>query len=179
MGFRLRWIAVANASPDEACALLGFQRTAQLLRDARYDMEDLPLGAALPRHYLVLDDAREDPPHLRDPGLAEASRHFELLTGFVFDVVSTTDAALWRGGRLVWRLTYAGDEEDANLVVRGDPPAALTAWRAAAEDEYEVPLRASTALTGFQHDEDQPLQFERLRRTATAGWIARLFGRRS
>ncbi|CAH0187579.1 hypothetical protein [Roseomonas sp. CECT 9278] len=177
MGLRLRWIAVADASPADATALLGFAHSAQPLPGAGYDMRDLPLGAALPGHYLVLEDATQNPPRLRDAALAQASRRFDLLAGFVFDVVGTTDLALWRAGALAWRLTYEGHEDAAELVVRGDPPGDLAAWRAAAEDDHDIPLRASAALSGFRPDEDQALRFERLRRPAASGWIARLLGR--
>jgi hypothetical protein len=182
MGFRLRWIAVANAGAEEACALLDFRRTGQLLPNDRYEVQDLPLGAALARHYMILDDAREDPNALRDPALAEASRRFELLAGFVYDAVSTTEAALWRNGRLVWRLTFEG-ADTSKLIVQGDPPAELASWRDTVEDEVDIPLLASTQLTGFVHDQDQSLAFERLERPAPAvqpgprGWLSRLFGR--
>lgn len=188
MGFRLRWIAVAGATADQATNLLGFERTEQILPSPAYRMEDLPLGITLERHYLILDDARENPARLRDAALAEASQGFELLAALVYDVVSTSDVALWRDGRLVWRLTFEGDTADAKLVVTGDAPADLAEWQKVSEDGSEVPLLASSALTGFQHDQDPAGAFERLRRPvgsgaqhspqpAPRGWFARIFGR--
>lgn len=191
MGYRLRWIAIADATPEDACAVLGFAQTGEMMPEDANRMRHMPLGAFLPRHYLIMDDGRPSWRHVRDEQLAAASRRFELLVCFIFDVCSATEAALWRDGECVWRLTFDGSlGEDAELVVTGHPPDQLAAWKAASratsENEYdatyEVALRASAELIGFEPNDERPIAFELLKRpvhplTTVGGWFARLFGR--
>lgn len=183
MGLRLQWVAVAGATADEACDLLSFSRSGQVPWSAMNAMQELPLGVVLPQHYLILEDAREEPPAFREPALALASRRFELVTGLVIDAASTTDAALWRDGNPVWQITYEGHDEGAKFVIKGSPPVALADWQRKAEDGSEVPLRATLALTGFDPEKLREFGLERLQSkpveakpVGRPGWLGRLFG---
>src|ERR1700744_6358661 len=98
MGYSLSWIAVkADATAVYAALNLRPTGKCQEVPESEFSAAQLPNGRTL-----VVFDHKE----LKDEQLATLSRVGETVYCFVEEHVMVTNAALWREGKQVWRVTH-------------------------------------------------------------------------
>lgn len=162
MGSAYAWLAMKDASADQACRALGLDRCG-----GEFDFPETELsGAALPAGWYLVVAGSEMFDFFMDFSLEALSESHDLLTVDVEEHAMYHKAAYWRGGARLWTVTHDGEEGVYHLEAEGELPAdfdSLQAEYVRQQDEAggenadvdhlcEVPLELARRITGFGYN---------------------------
>jgi hypothetical protein len=166
MGVSLAWVGIQATTAEQIHATLGLTETG-----SSGLFYDFPIaGLALSNGWYLLAAKPCDHLILSQPVLSELSRAASVVACSIEEHVMFQSAALWRGGKQIWRVQHRGGEGDINdLMVDGVPPDNFEDVRAhyfAAQEQEsaqrggprvdhvaEIPLVLAKSIVGFKHDE--------------------------
>ena len=162
MGSAYSWLAMKDASADEACEVLGLVRCG-----GEYDFPETEFsGAALPKGWYVVVAGSEMFDYFMDFSLEELSRSHDLVVLEVEEHTMFFNLSYWRGGVRLWGVMHDGEGGLYHLETEGEPPAvfaSLHAEYAGRQDEAggsnasvdwlcEVPVELARRITGFAYN---------------------------
>lgn len=167
MGSAYAWMAMKDASADEACAAVNLVRSGGA---ADHPESVYFSGTALPGGWYVVAANAEAFDYFMDMDLAELSASRDLVVFEAEEHMMYFALAYWRGGARLWEVTHRGNEGVYNLDADGELPAEFDSLRAdykAKQDAEggegasvdflaEVPLQLARHITGFGYNFSYP-----------------------
>ena len=130
--------------------------------------------------------------------IEQLSRDCEVVSCTVEEHVMFSDAAGWRDGRHLWRVSHRGEDGPVGVDESGELPEDYSALRARLEARqaaeggaeadvdylFDIPVTLVQTITGYRHDESSPAYesagfevLEAARAAPSKSWFARLLGR--
>ena len=162
MGSAYTWLAMKDASADEACEALGLVRCG-----GTFDFPETEYsGAALPKGWYVVVVNTNEFEYFMNFGLGKLSGLHDLVVVEVFETIMSFRLAYWRGGARLWEVIHNGHDGVYHLDAEGELPADFDSLRleqVAKQDAEggedaevdclsEVPLELARRITGFGYN---------------------------
>lgn len=188
MGYAISWIAFKDKSAAQVQERLSLAPTGRL--------KEMPEGmfsaASFGSWYLVFI-GRHAHEFVRESMLEKLSADCEVVAAIVEEHVMFSSAECWISGKRVWSATHDAQSGTDHLAETGSLPASFQAIKARlfaeqskekADDPmrvdhiFDAPLELAESLTGFKHDKANESKFEVLKKKASEGFLARLFGKK-
>lgn len=163
MGVSLSWVAVQGLSAEYALSRLGLKHTGNT---CSYPFKGIASHGLLADWFLVMA-GRCDHRIGLPPSLSTLSAGCRLVACALEEHVNYASTALWQDGQLIWRVEHQGDLDPENMSCQGRVPQRFHDLLATVEPEdsenleghfhMDVPLILAKELTGFRHDESNPV----------------------
>lgn len=188
MGISLAWVAVKGLETDTILARLDLAPTGRNcdLLETGISAHPLPGGAQM---VAALDCAHRI---IEADSMARLSAGCEALACSVEEHVSWSMCELWRDGRRIWQVHFAGSEDPAEFGHEGELPprfhellANVTPEESDSLEGYflmDIPLILAKEFSGFHYAETDPAfdalpfrELKDLRARPKAGWWKRLW----
>jgi hypothetical protein len=157
------WLAVKGKGADAVCRDLELRAGMAVSRPRRFSLEGAASDAGW---YLIVADGW-DHRLIQEPVLAKLSAGCEVLTCSVDEGNLSSRAAGWRDQRLVWSVSYEGEDRPGEVLAEGDLPVTyelisrdLTNKSKAADAGdllldplFEIPIELVRNAVGYRSDE--------------------------
>lgn len=176
MGSAYAWLAIKDASADEACEMLGLVRCGGAFDSPETEIS----GAAMPTGWYLIAVGSVMFDFFMDFSLEELSESHDVMNFDVEEHFMYFKLTYWRGGKNLWNVIHDGGDNVYHLQAEGELPVDFDSLRAeqlknqneaggerAGVDHIcEIPLELAHRITGFRYDirrldEDAPV-FEEL-----------------
>jgi hypothetical protein len=163
MGMSLSWVAVESLADEEALSRLSLCRTDRI---RSYPFKGVS-SHALRDAWLLIVAGRCDHRIARAPAMSVLSAGCRAVACAVEEHVNFASAELWQDGRRLWHVKHQGDVDPENLTAQGALPRRFHELLSTVEPEdseslaghfhMDIPLILARELTGFRHDEADPV----------------------
>lgn len=187
MGFSLSWLAVKGKSSQAIRDELGFRPTGEKEKIPESDLSavEMPNG-----WYLIVSNHTEQV--VPDATLQQLSSFgCELVTCFVEEHVTVSNATGWSNGQMKWSVTHDAQKDQKHLAIQGEPPAGFSGIRdnlfekQTGKDDcdyiFDIPVETAKSVVGYRYDQDVPGLsadvFEVLTAPKKPSFVRKLLGR--